>query len=61
VACLEQSAAVMLILKVWGYGAQWKHGVATDPVRLHAWIEVNGSPIEESADIIEYTPFQEHI
>lgn len=59
VACLEESAAVMLILCLAGYGAQWKHGVATDPVRLHAWIEVDGHAIDEPADLADYTPFQE--
>nr|WP_269134579.1 lasso peptide biosynthesis B2 protein [Spiractinospora alimapuensis] len=59
VACLEESAAVMLILGLLGYGADWKHGVAVDPVRLHAWVEVDGQPIEEAADIVDYTPFEE--
>lgn len=56
VACLEESVAAMLALRITGYRGDWKYGVATDPVRMHAWVEVNGHPIDEPADITDYTP-----
>ncbi|MGH3905753.1 MAG: lasso peptide biosynthesis B2 protein [Pseudonocardiaceae bacterium] len=39
-----------------GRRAEWRHGVATDPVRLHAWIaDHTGAPVEEPADTALYT------
>ncbi|RKS07190.1 transglutaminase superfamily protein [Nocardiopsis sp. Huas11] len=47
VACLEESVAAVLILAMRGHGACWRHGVVADPIRLHAWIEVEGWPVAE--------------
>lgn len=55
-ACLEESVAVVLTLAAAGYRVRWRHGIATDPVRLHAWIEADGQPIDEPPDIAHYTP-----
>ncbi|MFI1253255.1 lasso peptide biosynthesis B2 protein [Streptomyces netropsis] len=60
-ACLEQSTAGALLLAASGRRAEWRHGIATDPVRLHAWIEdAAGQPVEEPADtslyVVTYTP-----
>ncbi|MFE3995924.1 lasso peptide biosynthesis B2 protein [Streptomyces goshikiensis] len=38
IACLEESTAASLLLAAGGRGNVWRHGVATDPIRLHAWI-----------------------
>ncbi|WP_240801398.1 lasso peptide biosynthesis B2 protein [Streptomyces sp. A1136] len=38
-ACLEQSTAGTLLPDAAGRRAEWRHGIAADPVRLHAWIE----------------------
>ncbi|WP_431047127.1 lasso peptide biosynthesis B2 protein [Streptomyces sp. P1-3] len=56
-ACLEQSTAAAVLLALAGRRAEWRHGVATDPVRLHAWIaDSAGHPVEEPADTALYTP-----
>lgn len=56
-ACLEQSTAAAVLLAAAGRRAEWRHGVATDPVRLHAWIaDPKGAPVEEPADTALYTP-----
>ncbi|MFJ4968664.1 lasso peptide biosynthesis B2 protein [Streptomyces sp. NPDC088755] len=56
-ACLEDSTATALMLTVVRRRAEWRHGVALDPVRLHAWIAgPDGSPVEEPADTALYTP-----
>lgn len=55
-ACLEESTAAVLTLAVAGYRVHWRHGIATDPVRMHAWIEADKNPIDEPPDIIHYTP-----
>ncbi len=56
VACLEESTAASLLLALTGRGGAWRHGVATDPVRLHAWIcDDRGQPVEEPAHTCQYT------
>ncbi len=57
VACLEESTAAALLLAAGGRGGAWRHGVATDPIRMHAWIcDVHGQPIEEPAQTGDYSP-----
>jgi Transglutaminase-like superfamily len=56
IACLEESVAAMLVLAVIGQSVVWCHGVATDPIRLHAWLTVNGVPVAEPASTVRYTP-----
>ncbi|TRV75609.1 lasso peptide biosynthesis B2 protein [Streptomyces sp. 130] len=60
-ACLEQSTAAALLLAAIGRRAEWRHGVAGDPVRLHAWIvDQQGRSVEEPPDTalygVTYTP-----
>lgn len=56
-ACLEQSVATALLLALAGNRAEWRHGLATDPVRLHAWIaDREGHPVGEGPDIGAYAP-----
>ncbi|MGH3565963.1 MAG: lasso peptide biosynthesis B2 protein [Pseudonocardia sp.] len=56
VACLEESVAAALTLTLAGYQATWCHGVAADPIRLHAWIEVKGKRVGEPASTEMFTP-----
>lgn len=60
-ACLEQSTAAAVLLAASGRRAEWRHGVAGDPVRMHAWIaDPDGRPVEEPPDTalyaVTYTP-----
>ncbi|MGH3829279.1 MAG: lasso peptide biosynthesis B2 protein [Pseudonocardiaceae bacterium] len=55
VACLEESIAATLTLALTGRFATWCHGVATDPIALHAWIEVSGSPVAEPLSTERFT------
>ncbi|MGQ4515557.1 lasso peptide biosynthesis B2 protein [Streptomyces sp. DW26H14] len=56
-ACLEESAAVTLLLAVRRLAVTWCHGVASDPVRLHAWVQTeDGTPVAEPASTFAYTP-----
>jgi hypothetical protein len=41
VACLEESAAVAVLLAASRQRVTWCRGVAADPVRLHAWVETD--------------------
>jgi len=56
IACLEESVAAMVALSLAGRRADWRHGIATDPVRMHAWIEAGGQPVGEPASTRAYTP-----
>jgi hypothetical protein len=56
VACLEESVAAIVLLAATGRRATWCHGIATDPVRLHAWLaDRDGRAVEEPADTDQYT------
>ncbi|MGW9435741.1 lasso peptide biosynthesis B2 protein [Streptomyces sp. NPDC055607] len=56
IACLEESTAASLLLAVGGRGNLWRHGVAADPIRLHAWIcDERGLPVEEPGHTDLYT------
>ncbi|WP_435243356.1 lasso peptide biosynthesis B2 protein [Streptomyces cucumeris] len=60
VACLEESTAAALLLAVGGRGGAWRHGVATDPIRMHAWIcDRHDQPVEEPAQTYAYSPINE--
>lgn len=56
VACLEDTAAAMLVLALRGRRAGWCHGIAADPIRLHAWIALHGRPVAEPDSAARYTP-----
>lgn len=46
--CLEESAAALLLLAARRRAVRWCHGVAPDPVRLHAWVQtVDGAHVAE--------------
>ncbi|MGH3827386.1 MAG: lasso peptide biosynthesis B2 protein [Pseudonocardiaceae bacterium] len=63
VACLEESAAVVLMLAASRQGVTWCHGVTVsrchgvtaDPIRLHAWVETAGQPVAELKSTTRYT------
>ncbi|MFF2374768.1 lasso peptide biosynthesis B2 protein [Streptomyces xiamenensis] len=56
-ACLEESAAAVLLLAARGRRVLWCHGVAPDPVRLHAWVQtVDGAIVGEPESTGAYTP-----
>lgn len=49
--CLEQSLTLFVLLRRRGIDAQLRLGVQPRPFYAHAWIEVGGRPISESADL----------
>ncbi|MDT3395843.1 lasso peptide biosynthesis B2 protein [Streptomyces sp. B1866] len=58
VACLEESAAAVVTLAASRERVTWCHGVAGDPIRLHAWVQVGGQPVAEPESITRYTPLR---
>lgn len=56
-ACLEESAAATLLLAWQRTSVTWCHGIAPDPVRLHAWVQTaSGTPVAEPPATLAYTP-----
>ncbi|MEU4377189.1 lasso peptide biosynthesis B2 protein [Pseudonocardia alni] len=55
-ACLEETVAAMLALAVTGRRAGWCHGIAADPIRLHAWLSLDGCPVGEPTSTLRFTP-----
>ncbi|WP_435172722.1 lasso peptide biosynthesis B2 protein [Actinacidiphila sp. bgisy145] len=56
-ACLEESVAAVLLLSARRLGVRWCHGVASDPIRLHAWVQtVDGADVAEPFSTRAYTP-----
>ncbi|MFI5901212.1 lasso peptide biosynthesis B2 protein [Streptomyces cyaneofuscatus] len=56
-ACLEESAAAAFLLATRKLAVVWCHGIAADPVRLHAWVQtVDGDTVVEPPSTLAYTP-----
>lgn len=55
-ACLEETVAAMLALALTGRRAGWCHGIAADPIRLHAWLSLDGCPVGEPTSTLRFTP-----
>jgi hypothetical protein len=49
--CLEQSIALYVLLRHRGARAELKLGVRPRPFYAHAWVELDGEPINEPADL----------
>lgn len=47
VACLELSLAFVLFALTKGLSSTWCVGVATEPIKAHAWVEIGGKPFRE--------------
>ncbi|MFJ8629058.1 lasso peptide biosynthesis B2 protein [Kitasatospora sp. NPDC093550] len=56
VACLEESVATLLTLAMMGCHATWCHGVDIDPLQFHAWVEAEGSPVDEPVSTSNFIP-----
>jgi Transglutaminase-like superfamily len=56
VACFEGSTSAAVALAFSGRRVGWGHGIASDPMRMHAWIEVGGQPVGEPPSTSRYTP-----
>jgi hypothetical protein len=56
--CLEQSIALFVLLRRAGAPAELRLGVRPLPFLAHAWVEVDGVPVNEQPDAIaQLVPF----
>jgi hypothetical protein len=59
--CLEQSLALFILLRRRGVDAQLKFGIQTLPFSAHAWVEVDGMPVNEKQDHVEQLVAFQHV
>lgn len=51
--CLEQSLALYLLLRRRGVPAALRLGVQAYPFYAHAWVEVDGAPVNEDPETVD--------
>ncbi|MFJ4171322.1 lasso peptide biosynthesis B2 protein [Paenarthrobacter sp. NPDC089714] len=54
--CLQRSIAVFLLCRLEGHSPAWKTGYRLEPFTAHAWVEVDGEPVDEPSAISSYIP-----
>ncbi|MEU8516128.1 lasso peptide biosynthesis B2 protein [Kitasatospora sp. NPDC048722] len=54
--CLQRSIAAALLCRARGTWPTWRTGVRTEPFRAHAWIEAEGVPVDEPAELAHFHP-----
>ncbi|MFF1822876.1 lasso peptide biosynthesis B2 protein [Kribbella sp. NPDC058245] len=52
--CLPRSVATALRCRLSGTWPNWCTGALTEPFRAHAWVEVDGQPVGELADVKQF-------
>jgi ATP-binding cassette subfamily B protein len=52
--CLHRSIATAIGCRLMGSSVTWCTGFALAPFRAHAWVEVEGRPIDETEVIADY-------
>jgi hypothetical protein len=50
--CLEQAVASFILLRRRGVPAEVRFGIQPYPFFAHAWVELNGAPLNESPEVI---------
>jgi transglutaminase-like putative cysteine protease len=51
--CLEQSLALFVLLRRRGVPAALRLGVQAYPFYAHAWVELDGEPVNEDREVVE--------
>ncbi len=51
--CLEQSLALYLLLRRRGVPAELRLGVQAYPFYAHAWVELDGEPVNEDRETVD--------
>jgi len=54
--CLQRSIAAFMLCRLEGHSPGWKTGYQLEPFAAHAWIEVDGRPVDEPLRIRSYVP-----
>lgn len=58
ISCMPQAAVLRSLLRSAGFDAQTRFGVHRTPegIEAHAWVEVDGKPVNEPTDIAQRFP-----
>lgn len=54
--CLQRSLATTLLCRLRGSWPTWHTGVRSAPFAAHAWVSVDGRPVDEPDDTATYHP-----
>jgi transglutaminase-like putative cysteine protease len=58
--CLEQSLALYVLLRRRGVPVRLRLGVQPYPFNAHAWVELNGAPLNERVETVrQFVPFED--
>ena len=57
VRAMDVAVATLLLLRARRRTACFRLGTTADPVRTHAWLELDGLPVQEPDWVSRYTPF----
>ncbi|MFE4359782.1 MULTISPECIES: lasso peptide biosynthesis B2 protein [Streptomycetaceae] len=49
--CLQRSVATVLLCRARGRWADWCTGFRTQPFAAHAWVEIDGRPVDEPGEM----------
>jgi Transglutaminase-like superfamily len=52
--CLQRSLATVLLCRAGGTWPDWCTGVRMEPFRAHAWVEADGEPVGERAEVLAF-------
>lgn len=52
--CLQRSIAVFLLCRLRGSAPDWATGFLNRPFVAHAWVEVDGAPVDEPTEVGDY-------
>ncbi|GAB2790484.1 hypothetical protein GCM10027091_23290 [Streptomyces daliensis] len=52
--CLQRSIATALLCRLRGTWPEWCVGVRTEPFTAHAWVQVDGVPVDEDTEQLRY-------
>ncbi|KAB2370746.1 lasso peptide biosynthesis B2 protein [Actinomadura montaniterrae] len=52
--CLQRSLATVLLCRAGGTWPDWCTGVRLEPFRAHAWVEADGEPVGERAEVLAF-------
>lgn len=52
--CLQRSLATVLLCRAGGTWPDWCTGVRLEPFRAHAWVEAEGAPVGERAEVLAF-------
>ncbi|MEV0678696.1 lasso peptide biosynthesis B2 protein [Actinosynnema sp. NPDC050436] len=54
--CLPRSIATALVCRARGAWPTWRVGARTSPFSAHAWVEAEGSAVDEGEQVLAFVP-----